>query len=65
MAMINVKITGSAIQEKEASTVGELKAGLGLSTHTAKVNGSPANDSDSLATDDFVVLSPAVKGGLN
>ena len=59
---VPVKITGGALQEVEAKTVGEVKNALGVGKYTANVNGSPASDSKVLGENDFVTLAPPVKG---
>jgi len=63
MAKINTKVLGGELQERDADTVGELKAALGLSSHSAVVNGDPATDSTELSEEDFVLFAPSVKGG--
>lgn len=55
-------IGGSAKVFENASTVGEIKELMNAKTHTATVNGEPADDSDELNDYDFVSLAPAVKG---
>lgn len=62
MAKVQVQVTGGAIQQKEASTVGELKTLLGVVAYTATVNGEPSSDSDELNDYEFISLAPAVKG---
>lgn len=64
MAKVIVKLIGGTPQEKEASTVGDLKRSLSLSNHTATVNGEPADDSQELNDFELVHFVQAVKGGI-
>lgn len=48
---------------EEGTTIGQLKTTLGYSSHTASVNGSPADDATELNDGDYVNFSQAVKGG--
>lgn len=64
MANIIVKILGKdGAQDKSAETVGELKSLLGLSNHSASVNGSAQENDFSLSDGQLVTFSTAVKGG--
>lgn len=64
MAKVVVKILGNSnIQEYEAGSVGCLKGQLGLSSHSANVNGSSQGDDFELADGQLVTFAPAVKGG--
>lgn len=68
MAKINVmaKVFGrpaSAHEIEEGSTVGGLKATLGLPNYTATINASPASDSEVLSDGDYVNLTESIKGG--
>lgn len=64
MAKVIVKQIGGTPSEKEASTVGELKSQLGLTNHTATVNGQPATDEQELNDYEVVHFAQAVKGGM-
>jgi sulfur carrier protein ThiS len=46
------------------NTVADVKAKMGASGYAAAVNGSPADDSQTLSEGDIVTLSKAVKGGI-
>jgi len=46
----------------DVETVKDIKAKLGVSNHTATVNGEPASDDQELSDYEFVTLAPAVKG---
>ena len=64
---VDYKVLGGRPQEAELdeeATVGDLKSQLGLSRHTASVNGNPADDDEELNDGDFVTLSEPVKGGI-
>lgn len=63
MSKVIVKVLGGSLQELEASTVGEIKEKLELSSHSAAVNGEPASDDASLSDGQLITLSPSVKGG--
>lgn len=65
MAKVVVKVLGGSLTEVEADTVGELKDDLDLGSHSASVNGSPADDSTELSDGQIVALAPSVKGGKN
>lgn len=54
---------GSKEVMDDVYTVREVKSRKGASAYAASINGSPAQDSDSLEDGDFVSLSQAVKGG--
>lgn len=62
MAQVVVKVLGSSPRDVEASTVGDVKRSLHLEKYSAAVNGDPASDSTTLSENDFVTLSPSVKG---
>lgn len=61
---VNVQVLGGTIKQIEAFDIADVKAQLGVPSHTATVNGDPASDSFELEEYQFVMLSPAVKGGL-
>lgn len=63
MAKVAVKVLGGSLREVEAKTVADLKRQLSLSNYQANVNQSPATDDQELSDNDFVMLSPAAKGG--
>lgn len=46
----------------DVETIKDLKGKLGLSNHTATINGEPASDDESLDDYNFVTFAPAVKG---
>lgn len=63
---VDYKVLGGSIQSAElhdGATVGDLKESIGCPTHTASVGGHAANDSTPLKANDYVNLSPSVKGG--
>ncbi len=62
MARIVAKVQGGSLKELIATTVGEVKASLSATTHTATVNKEPADNSYVLSDDDLVMLAPSVKG---
>lgn len=62
MATVSVQAVGGRLQIKEAATVGELKAQLGLSSYSATINNEPAENNEALSDNDFVSLAPQVKG---
>lgn len=64
MAQVSVKIAGGSMQLKDAATIGELKNSLGLTNHSAAVNGEIEDDSYQLSEGEFITLSPQVKGGV-
>ena len=64
MAKVHTQVTGGSIQEKEATTVGELKSLLGLTNYTATVNGDPASDDYELEDFEFVSFALATKGAI-
>lgn len=64
MAKLVAKIVGGNPQNVVADTVGDVKRQLGVSAYQANLNGSPASDTASVKDDDFITLSPAVKGGI-
>jgi len=63
MAKVIVKVLGGSLQELEASTVGEIKEELSLSSHSATVNGESASDDQELSDGELITLAPSVKGG--
>jgi hypothetical protein len=64
MAKVFVKVLGNDDRStQDAETVGELKTQLNLSSYSATVNGSPADNSQELQDDQLVMFAPAVKGG--
>jgi len=60
---VTVQIVGGSSKTVEANTVGELKRIMGVSGHTATVNGDTASDSTELSDYSFVHLAAPVKGG--
>jgi hypothetical protein len=64
MAKVTAQVLGGEVKVLEdVDTVGEVKDLMGVSSHTATVNGEPAEDDDALMDFEFVSLSPSVKGG--
>jgi hypothetical protein len=64
MAKVTAQVLGGDPKVlDDCGTVGQVKSRLGVATHTATVNGEPAEDSYQLSDFEFVSLSPAVKGG--
>jgi hypothetical protein len=63
MAKVVAKIVGGSAKDLTAETVGEVKRQLGVTNYQANVNAEPADDALVLEEDDFITLSPAVKGG--
>lgn len=63
MAKVHVKVSGGAVQEVEAATLGQLKAKLDVAKHTATIDGN-AQSSDTYELQDFqfVTLTAPVKG---
>lgn len=60
---VTAQVVGGAPQILNGvCTVGDVKRHLGKEKYAAKVNGSPASDSDSLQDYAFVTISEAVKG---
>lgn len=62
MAKVMVKVAGGQVQEKDYSSLGQLKAAMGLTNYTASVNGEPESDDYELEDYEVVNLSPSVKG---
>jgi hypothetical protein len=62
-AKVQVKVSGGDIQEKQATTVGELKKLVNAEGYVATVNGEPESDDYSLSDYEFVSLSKPVKAG--
>ena len=62
MAKVQVQVTGGALTQQEAATVGELKQKLSVPNHQAVVNGDAAGDDFQLEDFQFVALAPSVKG---
>jgi hypothetical protein len=61
---VTVSIIGGQTKTYDSfSTIGEVKDQLGLSSHTAMLNGDPTNDSTKLSDFSYVTLAPAVKSG--
>ena len=65
MAKVIYKIVGGALSEADASTVGELKSQLGLTSYTATVNRTPKENDQALSEGDTVFLSEGSKAGTN
>lgn len=64
MAKVVAKVLGGNPQNMtDVETVADVKRRLGVESHTAQVNNRPAEDSTTLRDEDYVALSPAVKGG--
>ena len=63
MASVVVSAVGGSPQRVEADTVGEAKRALACANYTATLNGEPADDDLELQDEDYVALSPSVKGG--
>lgn len=63
MAKVYVKVAGGSVQEKNASTVGELKSLVSAEGYVASVNRDPAGDEATLRDEDFVSLAKPVKAG--
>lgn len=63
MASVVCCVLGGSPRRVEAGTVGEAKDELGLTNHTATVNGEPVDDGYELLDEEFVSFAPAVKGG--
>lgn len=64
MAKVNVQVLGGTIKQIDAETVADVKNQLNVPQHTATVNGDSVDGSYLLEDYQFVMLSPAVKGGL-
>lgn len=62
MAKVIAKVVGGSPKEMEATTVGNLKTQMGLTNHTATVNGEPENDTYELSDYEFVDFAVAAKG---
>lgn len=62
MAKVISHVIGGSPTEKEASSIGELKAQLGLSNYSAKLNKEPASDDQALEDGDLVTFAQQVKG---
>jgi molybdopterin converting factor small subunit len=66
MADVVGQVLGGDRKFLKADTVEEVKELMEVSsTHTATVNGDTANDNDELSDQDWVLLTPPVKGGVN
>lgn len=64
MALVKVKILGNPeVKEYSVDNIGELKTELGLSNHSANVNGAAQGDEFELADAQLVTFAPSVKGG--
>jgi len=66
MISVMSKVLGGSAKANELSdeaTVGDLKEILGLSKHTASVNGDSVDDDYELSDGDYVNFAEAVKGG--
>ena len=63
MAKVTAQVLGGDPKVLEGmGTVGDVKAKLQATNHTATVNGEPVEDSYELDDYEFVSLAPAVKG---
>lgn len=62
MAKVFVQAIGGEVQEKNYSTVAEIKKDMDLPNHQAMVQGEPEDDSYELQDYDVVTLAPKVKG---
>lgn len=61
---VTVQVLGGGTKTYDNfNTIGDVKKALNLSSHTAQLNGDPANDGTGLTDFAFVSLTPAVKGG--
>ena len=66
MASVTATALGGDPKRVNATDVASVKKAMGLpSNYTATVNGEPAEDSQTLGDEDFVLLAPAVKGGVS
>jgi len=62
------KVTGQVLGGdpkvlEQMGTIADVKSRLQANNHTATVNGEPVEDDYELSDYEFVMLSPAVKGG--
>lgn len=63
MAKVQAQVTGGAIIQKEANTVGELRVLMGLeSTYGASVNGEPEGSDYELSDYQMVTFAQQTKG---
>lgn len=61
---VTVQVLGGGTKTYDNfDTIGDVKRALNASSHTAQLNGEPANDQAKLSDFAFVALTPAVKGG--
>ena len=58
-----VVLGGNPVVLDDVETIGDVKARLSVTRHTATVNGEPAENDFELEDFEFVSLSPSVKGG--
>lgn len=66
MANVVAKVLGGSARDlSNVRTVGDVKRELKCEGHTATLNAQPATDTQALQDNDYVTLSPAVKGGYN
>lgn len=63
MASVLACVLGGDPVRLEAADVGDVKEQLNVATYTATVDGEPTDDSFELTDEQFVSLSPSVKGG--
>ena len=64
MALVKVKILGNPeIKEYSVNDIAELKAELGLDSHSASVNGNAQGNDFVLEDAQLVTFAPSVKGG--
>lgn len=66
MAKVITQVVGGAVkQDVQATTVGGLRASLGLDkSYTAKVNKESRSDEHELEDGDFISFAASVKGGV-
>lgn len=64
MAKVTAQVLGGEVKVLEGvECVGDVKEEMSVASHTATVNGEPADDDFELEDYEFVSLSPSVKGG--
>lgn len=63
MAKVIAQVAGGKNQAKEARTVGDLARKVNAEGFSAAVNGEPADDDQTLKTNDYVSFAKPVKAG--
>jgi hypothetical protein len=61
---ITVQVLGGEAKVIDnVETIADVKRKLGVTNHSASINGEAADDNDEVSDYSYVTLSPSVKGG--